>query len=146
MNDLSKIHIGKLIKTRVENKNIDTERIINFFKCTDTDILKMFDSESLDCELLLKWSKLLKYDFFRIYSQHLILFSPPESINNNSKERIDKNKSMPEFRKNLYTKEIIDFVLQQINLGEMTKKQVIERYQIPKTTLYKWIYKYKNKP
>ena len=52
--------------------------------------------------------------------------------------------SLPRFRKNIYTKEIIDFVLEQINTKEMTKTEVMERYGIPKTTLYKWISKYRN--
>ena len=45
---------------------------------------------------------------------------------------------------NIYTKEIINFVLEQINTKEMTKTEVMERYGIPKTTLYKWISKYRN--
>ena len=141
MNMLNKIHIGKMIKRRVDEKEIEHERINTFFKCNDLNILKMYEAEHLDSSLLLRWSKLLKYDFFRIYSQHLILFSPPESVAYTDDKSIKT--SLPEFRKNLYTKEIIDFVLDQINSGKMTKKQVIERYQIPKTTLYKWIKKYK---
>ncbi|MGV0918765.1 transposase [Empedobacter falsenii] len=144
MSDVLNIHIGKLIKTRVDEKEIDIERISNFFNCNELDVLQMYESEHLDSYFLLKWSKLLKYDFFRIYSQHLILFSPPQSVH--YKEGEGTKTSLPEFRKNLYTKEIIDFVLQQIDSGEMTKRQVIERYQIPKTTLYKWIDKYKNNP
>ena len=52
---------------------------------------------------------------------------------------------LPRFRKNIYTKEVIDFILEQIQNKEMTKVQIIERYNIPKTTLYKWISKYNNK-
>lgn len=52
---------------------------------------------------------------------------------------------MPQFRKNIYTKEIIYFILEIIQTGEKTKKQVIEDYNIPKTTLYKWIEKYTEK-
>ncbi len=33
----------------------------------------MYKQKNLDTEMLLKWSKLLEYDFLRIYSQHLIL-------------------------------------------------------------------------
>ena len=55
-----------------------------------------------------------------------------------------KKSALPQFRKNIYTKEIIDFILERIENGEMTKNQVIEQYGIPKTTLYKWIDKYKN--
>jgi hypothetical protein len=51
-----------------------------------------------------------------------------------------KNK-LPQFRKNIYTRELIDFILEKMEKGEMTKAEII-RYKIPKTTLYKWISKY----
>ena len=79
--------------------------------------------------------------FFRVYSQHLILYAPSSAIE--EKEKSLKS-SLPQFRKNIYTKEVIDFILEQISSGEMTKNRVIERYRIPKTTLYKWISKYGN--
>ena len=133
------IHIGNFISQRVIECKIDTIRICNFLKCTEEKIAEMYNSESLDANLLLKWSKLLEYDFFRIYSQHLILYAPP-SANGDGLE--EKKSSLPQFRKNIYTKEVIDFILSQINTGVMTKNQVIEEYRIPKTTLYKWISKY----
>lgn len=101
----------------------------------------MHKAKSLDSEILLKWSKLLDYDFFRLYGQHLILYAPPSA----TEQKLENTKTkLPQFRKNIYTKEVIDFILEQISLGNMTKKQVIERYRIPKTTLYKWISKYGN--
>ena len=104
----------------------------------------MLDSENLDTGILilLKWSKLLEYDFFRIYTQHLILYAP--AAKEKSKQQEKQKSSSPQFRKNIYTKEIINFVLEQINTKEMTKTEVMKRYGIPKTTLYKWISKYKN--
>lgn len=51
--------------------------------------------------------------------------------------------SLPQFRKSIYTKEVIDFILEQVSTGEMTINEVVERYSIPKTTLYKWFSKYK---
>lgn len=45
------------------------------------------------------------------------------------------------FRKNIYTREVIDFILEMVEKREKTKKQIIEEYNIPKTTLYKWIEK-----
>lgn len=50
---------------------------------------------------------------------------------------------MPHFRKNIYTKEVINFMLEMIETGKKTKSQVISEYNIPKTTLYKWIEKNK---
>ena len=136
------IHIDYFINQRVTENGIEISRICNFLKCTKKEISKMYESKSLDTELLLRWSKLLEYDFFRIYSQHLILYAPPSTIEKNKKNNV-KSK-LPQFRKNIYTKEIIDFILEQIEKKEMTKNQIIKRYRIPKTTLYKWISKYKS--
>ena len=38
-----------------------------------------------------KWSKILEYDFFRIYSQHLILYAPPSANENKSKKENQKS-------------------------------------------------------
>ncbi|WP_449399387.1 transposase [Chryseobacterium wanjuense] len=51
---------------------------------------------------------------------------------------------MPQFRKNIYTKEVIDFVTELITSGEKNISQVVEKYGIPKTTLHRWIVKYRN--
>ncbi|QIG88687.1 transposase [Chryseobacterium sp. POL2] len=136
------IHIGSFINQRVTENGIEISRICNFMKCTEKKITEMYQSKSLDTELLLRWSKLLEYDFFRVYSQHLILYAPPSTIEKNKKNNV-KSK-LPQFRKNIYTKEIIDFILEQIEKKEMTKNQIMERYRIPKTTLYKWISKHKS--
>ncbi|MGV0995554.1 transposase [Empedobacter sp. UBA7620] len=133
------IHIGILINQAVTESGIEMSRICNFFKCKEKEVTEMYQAKSLDTEILLKWSKLLEYDFFRIYTQHLILYAPPVKQEENEN---NKKSSLPQFRKNIYTKEIIDFILEQISNGKMTKNEVIERYRIPKTTLYKWISKY----
>lgn len=127
-----------MLEKRVAESGIEISRICSFIKCTEKEVQEMYSSENLPTNLLLKWCKLLEYDFFRIYSQHLILYSP---VSSEKKLKI-KRTDLPEFRKNIYTKEVIDFILDQIHLGEMTRNEVIERYRIPKTTLYKWITKY----
>ena len=128
------IHIGQMIEKIVAESGIEISRICNFLKCTEEEIQQMYESKSLDSEILLKWSKLLEYDFFRVYTQHLILYAPPSA----KEPTLEHTKSsLPQFRKNIYTKEIIDFILEQISSGEMTKTQVMEKYKIPKTTLYK---------
>lgn len=135
------IHIGQMIEKRVSELEIEMSRISNFFQETDQNICEMYLKENLPTNILLKWSKLLKYDFFRVYSHHLMLYAPSAI---NEKQEEEKKTILPQFRKNIYTKEIISFVLEQIVTGRMTKAQVIERYRIPKTTLYKWVSKYKN--
>jgi len=141
--DFKNIHVGSLILKRVTEINIKIDRICSFLKHSEVEIQQMYEAQSLDSETLLRWSKLLEYDFFRVYSQHLILYSPPgnKQYNNSSKE---KETVLPKFRKNIYTKEIIDFILEMIETNKMTKDEVIIKYRIPKTTLYKWISKYKN--
>ena len=137
MNNFKSIHIGKMIENTVADKRIEMSRICNYFKCTEDEVIEMYQQENLPTDILLKWSKLLEYDFFRIYSQHLILYAPIKSENPNREKSL-----LPQFRKNIYTREIIDFILERIQTNEMSKNEVIERYGIPKTTLYKWISKY----
>ena len=131
-----------MIKERIAESGVETSRICNFFNCTEDEVIEMYQQENLPTDILLKWSKLLEYDFFRMYTQHLILYAPPSANEKRSKKE-DKKQTVPQFRKNIYTKEVIDFIIEQIDTEKMTKKQIIERYNIPKTTLYKWISKYK---
>lgn len=133
------IHIGKMIESLVTERGIGLPRICNFLKSTEEEIHKMYNAKSLDTEMLLKWSKLVEYDFFRIYSQHMILYAPP--VSSETKQDLKKT-SLPQFRKSIYTQEVIDFILEQIHKGEMSRIDVMEYYKIPKTTLYKWIKKH----
>lgn len=143
-NQFQDIHIGKLIKQHVSELETDMSRICNFFTCEIQEVEQMFLQKDLSTNILLKWSKLLGYDFFRLYSQHLILYAPPASIDYN--HIVKENKfTLPQFRKNIYTKEIIVFIIECINNNIKTKQQIIDEYRIPKTTLYKWIKKYKLK-
>ncbi|MCT2409421.1 transposase [Chryseobacterium antibioticum] len=135
--DLKEIDIGQLIKQRVLECNTSTDRIGKFLKCSGEEVEKIYEKKSVEADVLLKLSKLLEYDFFRLYSQHLILYSPPASVAyNNSKTQL------PSFRKNIYTKEIIEFMLDLLETQQKSKAQITREYGIPKTTLYKWITKY----
>ncbi|PWN68304.1 transposase [Chryseobacterium phosphatilyticum] len=139
--DLKSISIGYCIKERVKEKGISIERICKFLNSTELEVEKMYKQDSLDTESLLRWSKLLEYDFFRIYTQHLIMFAPQDGRQYNvASKRV--NSSLPQFRKNIYTKELIYFILELIKTGKKTKLQIIKEYAIPKTTLYKWVEKY----
>jgi len=139
--DVKKIHIGKLIEKRWKELQISKERTCNFFKCSEDDIQKMFTSENLDTFVLLKWSKILEYDFFRLYSHHLILYAPPASLQLNTGTG-NKETSLPRFRKNVYTKQIISHLLHLIKTKEKTIPEIIKEYNIPKTTIYRWQKKY----
>lgn len=130
-----------MIEKQVTESGIEMSRICNFLKCGDGEIMKMYAEANLSTNILLRWSKLLKYDFFRLYSQHLILYSPPENRKSNKDQGMNNESILPKFRKNIYTNEIKDFILEKINRKEMTVYEIIEKYSIPKTTLYKWIHK-----
>lgn len=142
MENIKNIHIGSFVEKRVVESKIGITRICNFFDCDEQEITQMYMSPSLNSDYLLKWCKLLEYDFFRLYSQHLILYSPPVPLKYNNVSKTERS-SLPQFRKNIYTKEIIDFMIELIENKEKTKDQIIKEYKIPKTTLYTWIVKYK---
>lgn len=139
--DFKNIHIGQIIHQRVLESEIDIYRICKFLHCSEDEINAMYTSKSLDSEILLRWSKILEYDFFRIYTQHLIWYAP---VLVKDQSAVKQESGLPKFRKNIYTKEIIDFILNLIESGEKTRNQVITEYRIPKTTLYKWLGKYKS--
>lgn len=134
-----------MIGLKVMESGLETSCICAFFKCDLNEINKMYEAETLDTEVLLSWSKLLKYDFFRIYTQHLILYSPKAKLRPGTENYEAKKPARTELRKNLYTVEIIAFIMEKISSGEMTKLQIINRYGIPKTTLYKWVSKYESR-
>ena len=138
MDNFKNIHIGELIHQVVKERNVDDYRISKFFNCNEQEVKQMYLQKSIDTELLLSWGKLLKYDFFRIYSHHLALYSPPKRID------VSEKTTLPVFKKNIYTIELINFILEKIDNKSLTKKEVMEKYNIPKTTLYKWIRKYQN--
>jgi hypothetical protein len=143
MLNFKNINIGELIKTKWEEMDVSMERTCNFFKLKEEEIEEMFKCNTLDMEIVLKWSKLLEYDFFRIYSHHLILYAPISSqVSNKTVKKNTPPQALPQFRKNLYTHEIIDFILELIISEKKTKQQIIEDYGIPKTTLYTWISKH----
>lgn len=137
--NVKNIHIGTFIQKLYEERNISIDRVCNFMKCEEEDIFEMFQYKTLDTDRLLRWSKLLEYDFFRLYSQHLILYTSKKHFVNKS---TSKNNQVPQFKKNIYTKEIIDYLLELIRTNQKTVTEIIKEYKIPKTTIYRWIQKY----
>lgn len=135
--NLKDIHIGSLIQSKVQEMQIPMTRIMNFLECNENIILETYLQTSVDTHILLRWCKLLEFDFFRIFTGHLILYAPVANVN----RIIQHNNTTFVFRKNIYTQEIKNFILGKIETKQMTTTEVIERYKIPKTTLYKWIKK-----
>lgn len=135
--NLKEIHIGEFIYHRMKELQISSERATKFLKCNEADIEKMYQQSSLDTNLLLRWSKLLEYDFFRLYTGHLILYAPSKNACTATSSKND----FPVFRKNIYTEEVKSFILNKVSTKKMTPQEVIRKYRIPKTTLFKWMKK-----
>lgn len=135
--NIKDIHIGELIRSKVEEQQISIERVSGFLGRTEDDIENIYGAKSIDTDMLLKLCKLLKFDFFRFYTGHLILYAPGSRIDNKATHKGGKII----FRKSIYTQEVKDFILEKIVTGAMTTNEVVQRYKIPKTTLNKWMKK-----
>ncbi|MDN3695288.1 transposase [Chryseobacterium tructae] len=135
--NIKNIHIGTLIQSKVSEQQISMERITKFLSKTESEVEGMFRDKSIDTDILLKWCKLLKFDFFRFYTGHLILYAPYSRTDTTIKQREDTMV----FRKSIYTQEVKNFILEKIRSGAMSSNEVITRYKIPKTTLHKWLKK-----
>lgn len=131
------IHIGAVILRIIKEKDIDEERIAKFFKKKPSEIKKIYESKDLSADSLLLWSKLLEYDLFRLYSQHLLLYSSTYLSKNKNPDS-----KVPRFKKNIYTIEIIEFIVEIFQNGEKTVNEIVKEYNIPKTTVTRWIQKY----
>ncbi len=106
---------------------------------------EVFRSESIDTSLLLKISKRLKFDFFRVYTSHMIIYSPLPAVNPKKGLRNragQKNTGPFEFRKNVYSPEIIAFFIERIENGSLSVQEAMKKYKIPRTTIYRWCKKY----
>lgn len=140
MLDFKHIHIGRQIEEISNEQNITLERACKFLKCDAVDIENMYRSASLDSQLLLQWSKLLNYNLFMFYHTHLQIYSP-SSATARIKKIDTKDKVISSefrFRKNLYSPEIIEWLLAKLETRELSVKEIIKRYNIPKTTIYRW--------
>lgn len=138
--NLKHIHIGKLIEQRMQECGIAIGRAAAFLKVDEEEIEQMYVKKSLETDALLRWSKLLKYDFFRIYTQHLILYAPQET-GTPRREKEPKTK-LPVFKKNIYTQEVILYLVGLVESGKKTYKQIQDEYNIPSTTILRWYDKY----
>ena len=63
--------IGELIRERLK----DEERSVSWFarklSCSRANVYKIFRKEYIDTELLTRISRILDYDFFQYFSEHL---------------------------------------------------------------------------
>jgi hypothetical protein len=135
--NLKNIHIGQIIQTKVIEQGVKQQRILNYFDCEEDFLQNMYQQQNIDTGLLLGWCKLLKFDFFRVFVGHLTIYRCMKV--NTATEK--KPTGVGQFRKNVYSAEIINFVLQQLKDGS-TVAEVRDKYNLPKSTVNNWIRKY----
>lgn len=66
------IHIGRLIKQKMEERHLTVVWLARHLSCSRTNIYKMFERYSIDTEVLMKLSTILDFDFFSFYSDELV--------------------------------------------------------------------------
>lgn len=143
MNHIFKeIFIGQLIQKRVQELEVSSDRLGSALQLSHDELEALYQKKTIDTALLLQCSKLLHYDFFRLYSQHLLFYAPKSATNKAKKMNVQS--TLPQFKKSIYTVEMITFILELVEKGELTKTEIITKYNIPRTTLYKWIKKHQN--
>jgi hypothetical protein len=134
------VNIGLIINEVIKIKKVKLYQFASNLGVSRTELNKYLKSESIDTMILLKISKILRYDFFRLYSSHLMLHHGiSNNLNRNKQEFIIQGINI---RKNVYTKEMVSFLILKVRSNEMKANEVIKRYGIPKTTFYKWLQKY----
>ena len=65
------MHIGKLIREQVEKQDKTVVWLAEQLSCSRTNIYKIYERPSIDTGLLLRISKVLGYNFFRLYTEKL---------------------------------------------------------------------------
>lgn len=68
---MTKIHIGQEIKQEVQKQGLTIEDFAKNLHLASSEIEDIFDKTSLETDLLLKISKLLKRDFFSLFSNYV---------------------------------------------------------------------------
>lgn len=66
------IHIGKLIKQKLEEAGKNEGWLAEQLDCLPSDIHKIVNRDSIDTDTLLRISSILKHNFFLEYSQELL--------------------------------------------------------------------------
>ena len=62
------IHVGRLIEEELHRQGLSVTWFAEQLCCARTNVYKIFGKSSIDTELLLRISYILRYDFFQCYS------------------------------------------------------------------------------
>jgi predicted transcriptional regulator len=66
-----KINIGKLIKAKLRERKMSVVEFGNALNCCRNNVYKIFDSDDIEINRLIKISKILDYDFLLLYTQQI---------------------------------------------------------------------------
>ena len=66
------MHIGKLIREKVKEQNKTSVWLAQQMSYSRTNIYKLYDKKSIDTDVLFRISAILDFDFFSLYSEHML--------------------------------------------------------------------------
>ncbi|MDZ4838798.1 MAG: helix-turn-helix domain-containing protein [Bacteroidota bacterium] len=136
--------IGHVIGHVLQERGMDKVTFAKLLDVSYPTALSILKSNNVRTEDLMLISQILKYDFFRIFSSELKKVCPAAGRNilhgsSVGAAGIKVNKDeIPHFKKHLYTTEFIETIISDISKGEISKYEALKKYDIPKTTLYRW--------
>ena len=90
------IHIGQLIRKRVEETGMSKSEFARRVNTTSQNIYGIFKRKSLDTELLTKISSVLKYDFFQHYSHEPLLAEDHKRASYKTRAKLITTKTLAE--------------------------------------------------
>ena len=70
-NTEAKIQIGQLIKEQFRQSKLSIEEFAGSIGCKRDNVYDIFQREWINTDQLLKISKILKFDFFKMYSEQI---------------------------------------------------------------------------
>jgi len=79
---MKEIHIGEIIKKKVAERALSINALAKAINCDRTNIYKIYKRKSIDIELLIRISEVLKYDFISEIYQQKEKSHPPNLFSN----------------------------------------------------------------
>ena len=70
-NKKEQIQIGKLIKEQFHKSGLSIKNFADSIGCNRDNVYDIFQRERIDTDLLLNISRILKFDFFKKYSEQI---------------------------------------------------------------------------
>lgn len=71
MNEDLKVHIGRLIQSRLKEDGRSATWFAEKLHYSRNNVYKIFEKQNIDTELLLRICVILDFDFFRYYSHYI---------------------------------------------------------------------------